>query len=121
MNIDKILPKIFTLTHSTLTHLCHVTFQCPPLSLYSRLLLVKKVWIRGCYHVKFFSSGKKNISHILLFGKVISRHDLSAYRLHRKYRRIKKYPNYVIEVCKFRNKTCSGSYSKVCYLNLKKL
>ena len=31
--------------------------------------------------------------------------DLSADRLHRKYRRLRKYPNHVTEVCKFRNRT----------------
>ena len=30
--------------------------------------------------------------------------DLSADRLHRMYRRIRKYPNHVTGVCKFRNK-----------------
>ena len=43
-----------------------------------------------------------------MFGNVISRHcilNLSPDPFHRKYRRFRKYPNHVTEVCKFRNKT----------------
>ena len=54
------------------------------------------------------SSLKEYLSDKLFFENVISLHcelDLSADRFHWKYRRLRKYPNNVNEVCKFRNKT----------------